>query len=133
MKNTLKLLIPLFVAPLLIGCRTPVVFSASMKYELGSVRKSSSTSFYYSANSADGSMTAHINIKSGQSLDLKASYTVELGALTVSILDKDKNELYDEIIVDNKESVYALNDYGNYDVKIEIDEFRGNLSFSWAK
>ena len=132
MKNTLKLLLPVFALPLLCSCSLPVL-SSVMEYELNSKRTSNDHSFTFKCDKAQGTMTYRFKITNKQSLDIKADYTVELGALTVTVMDDDKNEIHNGIIVENGDTVYTVSDYGYYRVEIVCDEFRGGFSFNWAK
>ena len=133
MKNYLKI-IPVFLAvPFLLSCRNSTYVSKLMTYELGSTTKMGSGYISYSCQKADGSATYHFTIKDSQSLEMTVKYTVELGALTVTALDKDGTEIHHSIIVEDTEEQISFPDYGSYKIRVDLDEFKGTYRMDWKK
>ena len=123
MKNYLKI-IPVFLAvPFLLSCRNSTYASKVMTYEFGSTTKMGSGYISYSCQKADGSATYHFTIKDSQSLEMTVKYTVELGALTVTALDKDGAEIHHSIIVEDAEEQISFPDYGSYKIRVDLDSF----------
>lgn len=133
MKNYLRIILIFLSIPFVTSCRNSTYVSKVMTYEFNSSTKMGDGYISYSCDKADGSATYHFTIKDSQSLEMTVKYTVELGALTVTALDKDGAKIHHSIIVEDTEEQISFPDYGSYKIRVDLDEFKGTYRMDWKK
>ena len=131
MFKRIRILLPILIVPFLTSCRGTTVTKTST-IELGSITNMSKSSIDYSCQRCDGTATYSLTISKNQSLDMKADFIVELGALTITVMDK-KNNLENFIVVEDYSRTINFENYGSYKIRVVADEFKGSYSFNWAK
>ena len=134
MKNVIKFIPILLTFPLLISCggEVPIVSKVST-YEIGSSTSTKAGRISYKCERCDGKATYRIKVSKSQSLEMKATYTIDYGALTVEVLDSNGEQIYRSIIIEDSENNISLKDYGSYKIVVNLDDFKGTYLFDWQK
>lgn len=131
MKQLLKLFIPLMAISLTsCGSGTSVSESGSSLY---ANRKMTSSSITYKCKQDNRDATYSINVSQKQALEIRCDFTVDEGALTLSMKDSDGSVFFVNIVVETANFSVPLKDYGKYKIIVHTDDFNGTYQFNWSK
>ena len=128
-----RLLFPLLAVASLTGCSGNITVLEVSSFTVGANRKLTDSSITYSVKKADGTTIYSFNVKQSHSLQMKAEIIVDLGALTITLTDPQKNDIYKDIVVENADFTIDLSGTGKYKMTIVADAFQGSYKFDWTK
>ena len=125
----------LTVVPMMLGCSkvgSYIIIDQTTSYM--SITKTLNTELYFSTKKAHGTTRYSINVKEGQSLDLRTDIKVDEGNITVTLLSQSTKEtIFDQKFEASQEFIIPLTEYAKYEIKVVHDDFKGSYDFKWSK
>ena len=127
--KALKFIVPLLAVASLTGCAGTSVTEYNV-IKLGAVQTTTNNKIKLSCQKLDGTLVYSFSVNN-PSVPFTGTVKDELGALTITIEDSDKNRYYNNIIIDNESIELNLANKGRYKMTIVADAFKGSYEFNW--
>ena len=134
MKSNIFKLFPLMLVPFLVACDGGgLVVLYDKTTSIMSTSTTTGSKIYLSTQKTNGDIMYKATIDENKSLTISTDVKVQMGAITLSILSMEDEQLFQEIVVDDMNFDFTLSDYGDYKINIIHDDFKGSYTIKWSK
>ena len=133
MKSIIKKTLLVMMTPILCSCvgSTMVVYDHANR--IGSVMSTTSTKISLSCQKCNGETLYQLVVKESVSLAINANISLEDGALLITVMDANKDLIFENTYKEDANFEVPLKEYGKQFIKINHSDFKGKYTFTWGK
>ena len=128
-----KVLLPLLIAPMLIGCKFDTKIISDKSVSIAGVSNLTATQIMFSCKKCEGEIIYRITVTEECALNLNFDVEIGNGSVTYTVLDNGGAELATQEVSKSMTFDVPLTEYAKYKIKINHSDFKGKYTIDWSK